>query len=120
MCISDSCGYVGAHAFSGCDSLNVDGAIVIQDETKLGYSNSLVHQTAILDRVTAVLNGMFSLVETQTPIDQIFPEGWTSVKTGENNRTEQVGDTPVSYTHLSPSALKRRAVTIPICSPDVL
>ena len=94
--IDGSCGYVGAHAFSGCDSLNVDGAIVIQDETKLGYSNSLVHQTAILDRVTAVLNGMFSLVETQTPIDQIFPEGWTSVKTGENNRTEQVGDTQLT------------------------
>lgn len=94
--IDGSCGYVGAHAFSGCDSLNQDGAITIADTTKLGYSNSLVHQSAVLTRVAAILQNTFALTDPQTPIDPIAPQGWTSVRTGADNATEQVGDTQLT------------------------
>lgn len=94
--IDGSCSYVGAHAFTGCDALDTDGAIVIQDGTKLGYSDSLVYQSAIFNRVTNILKDTFDLIETQAAMDKILPEGWTSVKYGENNRTEQVGDTQLT------------------------
>lgn len=94
--IDGSCGYVGAHAFSGCDSLNEEGAITIADNTKLGYSDSLVYQSAILTRVAAILQNTFALTDPQTPIDPIAPEGWTSVRTGVDNATEQVGDTQLT------------------------
>lgn len=94
--IDGTCGYVGAHAFSGCDSLNKDGAITIQDGTKLGYSNSLVYQSAVLERVTAILKDRFHLQGSGTPTEEIAPEGWTSVKTGENNATSRPGDTQLT------------------------
>lgn len=94
--IDGSCGYVGAHAFSGCESLNTDGAITIQEETKLGYSDSLVYQSAVYQRVINILKGMFTLDLPQQQIEAIEPEGWASVRKGENNAAEQVGDTQLT------------------------
>lgn len=94
--IDGSCGYIGAHAFSGCESLNTDGAITIQNETKLGYSNSLVYQSAIYKRVADILKGKFALDVPQKPIEKIEPEGWASVRTGESNAVDQIGDTQLT------------------------
>ena len=91
--IDQSCGYVGAHAFTGCDSLTGEDAIVIADTTRLGYSDVLVNQPSIHDRVKAILADKFGLDDLSTPIGSISPEGWTSVKTGEANSAENIGDT---------------------------
>lgn len=91
--IEETCEYVGAHAFTGCDSLET---ISISDQTRLGYSDSFVNQDAIHERVQGVLAGGFSLMDTSVPIQEISPEGWTSYKNGESNSTENVGDTQIT------------------------
>ena len=91
--IDGSCGYVGAHAFTGCDKLT---QINIPDETRLGYSDVLVNQGYIHDRVEAILADGFSLYDPETVIETIAPAGWTSVRTGEANAAETVGDTQLT------------------------
>ena len=91
--IDGSCGYVGAHAFSGCDTLK---NINISDETRLGYSDVLVNQGYIHDRVEAILANGFSLYDPETVIETIAPAGWTSVRTGEANAAEAIGDTQLT------------------------
>lgn len=91
--IDGSCGYVGAHAFTGCDKLT---QINIPDETRLGYSDVLVKQDYIHDRVEAILADGFSLYDPETVIEAIAPAGWTSVRTGEANAAETVGDTQLT------------------------
>ena len=91
--IEGSCEFIGAHAFSGCENLET---IDIADETRLGYSDSFVHQQYVHDRVAAILAGSFALIDTTPAIDEILPEGWTSVKTGGQNSTASVGDTQLT------------------------
>lgn len=91
--IEGSCQYIGAHAFSGCENLK---KIDIADETRLGYSDSFVNQQYVHDRVAAILAGSFALIDTTPAIDEILPEGWTSVKTGGQNSTASVGDTQLT------------------------
>ena len=91
--IEGGCEYIGAHAFSGCSSLE---SIDIADETRLGYSDSFVNQQYVHDRVAAILAGSFALIDTTPAIDEILPEGWTSVKTGGQNSTASVGDTQLT------------------------
>lgn len=91
--IEGNCGYIGAHAFSGCENLK---KIDIADETRLGYSDSFVNQQYVHDRVAAILAGSFALIDTTPAIDEILPEGWTSVKTGGQNSTASVGDTQLT------------------------
>lgn len=90
--IEGSCDYVGAHAFSGCEKLET---IDIADNTKLGYSDSFVNQPYVHDRVTAILQGGFALDSARKPVP-IAPLGWTSYRTGEQNRAEQPGDTQLT------------------------
>lgn len=90
--IEGSCDYVGAHAFSGCEKLET---IDIADNTKLGYSDSFVNQPYVHDRVTAILQGSFALDSARKPVP-IAPLGWTSYRTGEQNRAEQPGDTQLT------------------------
>lgn len=92
--LDDSCEIIGAHAFSGCPNLkNIN---TISEHTKLGYSDSFVNQPYIHDRVQKILSDKFALIDTTPAIEQIAPEGWTSVQTGKNNRTETVGDTQIT------------------------
>ena len=91
--IEETCDYVGAHAFTGCDSLET---ISISDQTRLGYSDSFVNQDSIYDRVESILAGGFSLLDTSIPIETVSPEEWTSYKIGEFNSTEDVGDTQIT------------------------
>lgn len=91
--ISGTCDVVGAHAFSGCESLK---QINISDDTKLGYSDSFVSQQEIRDRVQDILAGTFTLPDLSTPIETIAPDGWTSSRVGENNSFTNAGDTQIT------------------------
>ncbi len=91
--VEPTCQYVGAHAFSGCDKLTT---ITIDGSTKLGYSDSFVRQEYIRERVNAILAGKFDMIDPDIPIDEIHPEGWYSVRTGTQNRTEEAGDTQLT------------------------
>lgn len=91
--VDENCEYIGAHAFTGCDKLET---INLSDKTKLGYSDSFVNQDYVHNRVQAILDGTFNLMDTSTPIETVSPEGWTSVQVGEENSTEKVGDTQIT------------------------
>ena len=96
--VEGSCRYIGAHAFSGCGKLET---IDISPKTRLGYSDSFVRvrdrerpdRNPVYDRVQAILRDQFQVINTDTPIREIRPDGWTSYQIGKENVTDRIGGT---------------------------
>lgn len=92
--ITETCGYIGAHAFTGCDKLK---SIDITDKTRLGYSDSFVNLETdyVKNRVEKILKDQYTMIIDGKEVSLIAPDGWTSAKTGTENGTE-IGDTQLT------------------------